>query len=114
MAPLTEEHPFLADLLNNTSITSFLDSSTSARQVLRKMRDAGTIKGPAGRSSGLTRQETRILQAICEGASNKFVAHAFGLSEATVKFHLGNVYAKLGCSGRKEAVRAAAALGLVT
>ena len=114
VAPLTEEHPFLADLLNNPSIASFLDSSASARQVLRKMRDAGTIKGPAGRSSGLTRQETRILRAICEGASNKFVGHAFGLSEATVKFHLGNVYAKLGCSGRKEAVRAAAALGLVT
>ncbi|MEI6798942.1 MAG: helix-turn-helix transcriptional regulator [Pseudomonadota bacterium] len=113
VAPLTEERPFLADLLGNASIASFLDASPPARQVLRKMRDAGTIKGPAGRSSGLTRQETRILQAICEGASNKFVAHAFGLSEATVKFHLGNVYAKLGCKGRKEAVRAAAALGLV-
>ncbi len=113
VAPLTEERPFLADLLGNTSIASFLDASPPARQVLRKMRDAGTIKGIVGRSSGLTRQETRILQAICEGASNKFVAHAFGLSEATVKFHLGNVYAKLGCKGRKEAVRAAAALGLV-
>ncbi len=113
VAPLTEERPFLADLLDNSSISNFLDTSVSARQVLRKMRDAGTIKGPAGRSSGLTRQEARILQAVCEGASNKFVAHAFGLSEATVKFHLGNVYAKLGCRGRKEAVRAAAALGLV-
>lgn len=113
VAPLTEERPFLADMLDNASIASFLDASSPARQVLRKMRDAGTIKGPLGRSSGLTRQETRILQAICEGASNKFVAHAFGLSEATVKFHLRNVYAKLGCRGRKEAVRAAAALGLV-
>ena len=114
VAPLTEERPFLADLLDTTSIASFLDASAAVRQVLRKMRDAGTIKGSIDRSSGLTRQETRILQAVCEGASNKFVAHVLGLSEATVKFHLGNVYAKLGCKGRKEAIRAAAALGLVT
>ncbi len=114
VAPLTEEQPFLADLLDNTSIASFLDASTAARHVLRKMRDAGAIKGSMDRSSGLTRQETRILQAVCEGASNKFVAHVLGLSEATVKFHLGNVYAKLGCQGRKQAIQAAAALGLVT
>ena len=114
VAPLTEERPFLADLLDNTSIASFLDASASARNVLRKMREAGTIKGSVDRSGVLTRQETRILQAVCEGASNKFVAHAFGLSEATVKFHLGNVYAKLGCPGRKQAIVAAAALGLVT
>ncbi len=114
VAPLTEERPFLADLLDTTSIASFLDASTAVRHVLRKMRDAGTIKGSMDRSSGLTRQETRILQAICEGASNKFVAHVLGLSEATVKFHLGNVYAKLGCRGRKEAIQAATALGFVT
>ena len=114
VAPLTEERPFLADLLDNTSIASFLDASTAARHVLRKMRDAGTIKGSLDRTTGLTRQETRILQAVCEGASNKFVAHVLGLSEATVKFHLGNVYAKLGCRGRKQAIQAATALGLVT
>ncbi len=113
VAPLTEERPFLADLLDTTSIASFLDASAAVRHVLRKMRDAGTIKGAMDRSSGLTRQETRILQAVCEGASNKFVAHVLGLSEATVKFHLGNVYAKLGCRGRKDAIQAAAALGQI-
>ena len=114
VAPLTEERPFLADLLDTKSIASFVDASVSVRHILRKMRDAGTIKGSADRRSGLTRQETRILQAVCEGASNKYVAHVLGLSVATVKFHLGNVYAKLGCRGRKEAIQAAVALGLVT
>ena len=114
VAPLTEERPFLADLLDNTSIASFLDAATAARHVLRKMRDAGAIKGSLDRTTSLTRQETRILQAVREGASNKFVAHVLGLSEATVKFHLGNAYAKLGCQGRKQAIQAAAALGLVT
>ena len=51
---------------------------------------------------------------VSEGASNKFVAHALGLSEATVKFHLSNVYRKLGCSKRREAIIAARSLGLVS
>jgi DNA-binding NarL/FixJ family response regulator len=51
---------------------------------------------------------------ICEGAANKFIANALGLSEATVKFHLGNIYRKLGCKKRQEAISAARALGFVT
>jgi DNA-binding NarL/FixJ family response regulator len=51
---------------------------------------------------------------IAEGAANKFIANTLGLSEATVKFHLANVYRKLGCRKRREAIAAARALGLVT
>lgn len=51
---------------------------------------------------------------IAEGASNKFIAHALGLSEATVKFHLGNLYRKLGCGRRREAITAAKALGVIS
>jgi len=50
---------------------------------------------------------------VTEGASNKFVAKMLQISEPTVKFHLGNVYRKLGCRRRKEAIAAARALGLV-
>ena len=42
-------------------------------------------------------------------------AHAaFGLTEATVKYHLGNTYRKLGCKRRREAISAARALGLLS
>ena len=67
----------------------------------------------AGRTTGLTRQEVRILQTLCEGGSNKFIAHALGLSEATVKFHLANSYRKLGCQNRRQAMQCAAGLGLI-
>ena len=53
------------------------------------------------RKGGLSRRETKILLMICEGAANKFIANALGLSEATVKFHLGNIYRKLGCKKRR-------------
>ena len=114
IAPLAEERPFLSDLLANERIASFLDASPIVRNVLRKIRDAGPSLGTATRKGGLTRQETRILQSVCEGASNKFIANALGISEATVKFHLGNVYRKLGCQTRKQAMLAAASLGLMS
>ena len=61
----------------------------------------------------MTRQETHILHALAEGATNKAIANLMGLSEATVKFHLSNLYRKLGCTSRKETVAAARQLQLV-
>jgi DNA-binding CsgD family transcriptional regulator len=43
--------------------------------------------------------------------SNKKIAQALNISEVTVKFHLGNLFRKLDCSRRAEAIRAAIALG---
>jgi len=43
--------------------------------------------------------------------SNKRIAHTLSISEVTVKFHLGNLFRKLGCRRRAEAIRAATALG---
>jgi DNA-binding CsgD family transcriptional regulator len=119
IAPLIEERAFLADLLANERIASFLEASASVRHVLRRVRDAGpALGGPAfglaGRNAGLTRQEARVLQALCEGASNKFIAHTLGVSEATVKFHLGNCYRKLGCQNRKQAIQSAINLGMIS
>jgi DNA-binding CsgD family transcriptional regulator len=37
-----------------------------------------------------------------------------GVSEATVKFHLGNIYRKLGCRKRQEAIATARAAGIVS
>ncbi len=68
--------------------------------------------GPA-RAAGLTRQETRMLRAIAEGSPNKSIASMLGLSESTVKFHLANLYRKLGARDRRAAVAAAARLRLI-
>ena len=111
---LAEERFFLADLIDNRRIGEFLDTSAAARQILKKLRDTGLTARGAITTAGLSRRETKILLMIAEGGSNKFIANALGLSEATVKFHLGNVYRKLGCRKRREAIAAARALALVT
>lgn len=114
IAPLAEERFFLADLVDSQRVSEFLDASPSIRQIIRRLREIGLPEAALGVRTGLTRRETKIVLMIAEGASNKHVAHVLGLSEATVKFHLGNAYRKLGCSNRREAIGAARALGLVS
>jgi DNA-binding NarL/FixJ family response regulator len=63
--------------------------------------------------SGLTVRETDILKALADGLSNKQIARQFWLSEQTIKFHLTNIYRKLGVSSRTEAVRHAYERGLI-
>jgi two-component system response regulator DevR len=52
---------------------------------------------------GLTRREGDILALVAEGHSNSQVARMAWITEQTVKFHLSNIYRKLGVSNRTEA-----------
>ena len=61
----------------------------------------------------LTPRETEILRALAEGHSNKQMAQQFWLSEQTIKYHLTNIYRKLGVGSRTEAVRQAYEHGLI-
>lgn len=61
----------------------------------------------------LSKRELTILQALQSGLSNKQIAKELFLAEQTVKFHLTNIYRKLGVSSRTEAVRYAYEHGLV-
>ena len=57
------------------------------------------------RAAGLTARELQIMKAVARGLSNKAIAKELWITEQTVKFHLGNVYRKLGISNRTEAAR---------
>jgi DNA-binding NarL/FixJ family response regulator len=54
-----------------------------------------------------------ILKALASGLSNKQIAKEMWLAEQTVKFHLSNVYRKIGVGNRTDAVRYAYRRGLV-
>ncbi|MEN3342361.1 MAG: hypothetical protein V7644_1765, partial [Actinomycetota bacterium] len=70
--------------------------------------------GAAGRPSwDLTEREAEVLRALAGGRSNKQMAQDFWLSSQTIKYHLRNVYRKLGVSTRTEAVRKAYEHGLI-
>ena len=53
----------------------------------------------------LTPRETTILMAVADGLTTKAISQDLWLSEHTVKFHLTNIYRKLGVSNRSAAVR---------
>jgi DNA-binding NarL/FixJ family response regulator len=53
----------------------------------------------------LTRRETEILRLVAEGKSNSEVARTLWVAEQTVKFHLSNIYRKLGVPNRTAAAR---------
>lgn len=55
----------------------------------------------------LTEQEKKILLLISGGLSNKEIAHRLSITGETVKFHIKNVYRKLGVNNRVQALQGA-------
>ena len=80
---------------------------------IRQMLDGSVIhRSPspedgtaAPRAAGLSEKEVVVLVELCHGYTNKQIAARLWLSEQTVKFHLRNVYRKLGIKSRTEALR---------
>ncbi|GAA3488713.1 response regulator transcription factor [Streptomyces cremeus] len=70
-----------------------------ASRVMAQLRGAGR---PA-----LTDRESDILAQLAHGLGNREIARALFISEATVKTHLGRIYAKLGVDTRSGAVAVA-------
>ncbi|HSC92638.1 MAG TPA: response regulator transcription factor [Gaiellaceae bacterium] len=68
---------------------------------------------PVGDEYGLSERELTILRALARGLTNKDIGRELWVSEQTVKFHLRNIYRKLGISSRTEAARYAISRGLV-
>lgn len=53
--------------------------------------------------AGLTEQESRILQHLIDGKSNKLIAKEMGIAEGTVKVHVKHLLKKLNLRSRVEA-----------
>lgn len=52
----------------------------------------------------LTDREEEVLKMLAEGWTNLRMANALTVSERTIRFHLSNIYEKLGVSSRAEAI----------
>ena len=61
----------------------------------------------------LTPRELATLRLMADGKANKEIANELGISERTVKTHLGHLFEKLGVASRTEAVKVATRRGLV-
>ncbi len=61
----------------------------------------------------LTPREIEVLGMMAEGLGNKEIAWRLGISEHTVKFHIGSIFTKLDAASRTEAVTIGIRQGLI-
>ncbi|WP_246169368.1 helix-turn-helix transcriptional regulator [Actinotalea subterranea] len=76
----------------------------------------GRLDVPGARPSGvelLTARESEVLALVAEGLSNRQIGERLFISGKTVSVHVSNVLAKLGASGRTEAVTVAHRRGIL-
>jgi DNA-binding NarL/FixJ family response regulator len=77
------------------------------------MASTGFDDGSAAETGpALTDRETAILAAVAQGLTTKRISSDLWVSEHTVKFHLTNIYRKLGVANRSGAVRYAIEHGI--
>jgi DNA-binding NarL/FixJ family response regulator len=91
---------------------------TLIREVVNRNIVCATPRSPTeGKLSGsadeLTAREREILGLMADGLTNARIGRELWVTEQTVKFHLSNIYRKLGVSNRTEASRFAHVNGLV-
>jgi two-component system NarL family response regulator len=65
-------------------------------------------------SPSLTSREIAVLELVARGMSNKEIGAALFVSETTIKYHLKNIYVKLGAGDRTEAALLATQRGILT
>jgi NarL family two-component system response regulator LiaR len=89
---------------------AIIDPPAAARLV-RALTKNSTQR--AAEPERLTRREQEVLELIAGGRSNKRIALELGISEKTVKTHVGHVLGKLGVSDRTQAALKAVRDGLL-
>jgi DNA-binding NarL/FixJ family response regulator len=91
-----------------------IDLPSAVRQTYDSSVHHG-VHGAAAKSdddAGLTERELAVLKALARGLSNAAISKEFWVTEQTVKFHLRNIYRKVGAANRTEAARFAFERGL--
>lgn len=101
-------------LLKSASLNELIECILAVAQGGRWIQPAVAAQlGKRLADRGLTSRETDVLRAVTRGKSNKGIAVALNISEATVKVHMTHILEKLNVAGRTEAVNVAVRRGLV-
>ncbi|WP_371476533.1 LuxR C-terminal-related transcriptional regulator [Kitasatospora sp. NBC_00315] len=116
--------------LANAGAAAYLTKNIGGRELCSELRQVAsdsrmfalrmprTAVTPPGYGSGmfqavLTDRELEILRLVSVAMTNSQIATKLFVSEATVKRHLTNIFAKLAARSRLEAVNRGTALGLL-
>ncbi|HEV3154339.1 MAG TPA: response regulator transcription factor [Candidatus Baltobacteraceae bacterium] len=106
-----------AYVLKGTSSAELLDAIRSVAAGRAYLPPAiaaeliGTLRDPA--RERLTQRETEILRLLADGLSNKAISSQLNIAERTVKFHVSEIFARLGVANRAHAVAVAQKAGLI-
>ncbi|WP_284189881.1 helix-turn-helix domain-containing protein, partial [Zoogloea oryzae] len=90
-------------------VRSLLDAGPLVEALLAEARAGAAVDAP----ERLSAREHDILQRVAQGLSNKAIAREAQVTPETVKWHLSNIYAKLGARSRTEAIHRARQAGLL-
>jgi DNA-binding NarL/FixJ family response regulator len=83
-----------------------LDPEVQQRLLSAAVRAPAAPSGGQGEDEGdLTPRESEVLRLIATGRSNREIARALFVSEATVKTHINRIFAKTGSRDRTQAMR---------
>ena len=80
----------------------WLERRSAARMIEKLVRDEGSHRDVVRL---VTPREIEVVRMVGRGLRNRAIAAELGISENTVKAHLGNIYAKLGAHGRLDLYR---------
>lgn len=78
----------------------------------RVITDLARREARAAATRPLTARETEVARLAARGMRNRVIAAALGLTESTVKMHMGSAFDKLGVSSRAELAALGRELGL--
>ncbi|MBM9462749.1 response regulator transcription factor [Aeromicrobium sp. YIM 150415] len=92
--------PRIVDAVRTVAAGDPILSPSVTGQLIRHVASNGTTAAERAAVEALTEREREVALAVARGASNADIAKELFMSVATVKVHLGHVFAKLGVSNR--------------
>lgn len=116
-------HGASAYLVKSASLDELLTAVRTAAEVPAEAHDENVVmvvprgafeRAEKATEEGISARELEILLLVARGLSNRQIAHALRLAEATVKRHLANLYPKMRVGSRSEATRKALSEGWIS
>lgn len=104
---------YLLKDVSATTIVEAIHAAARGETVLAPELATRVMRGMRKPTPRLTQRELEVLQHLSTGASNREIAKALFVSEATVKSHLVHIFTKLDVDSRARAIHVATEAGIL-
>ncbi len=104
-----DETPFITPILEAYAVSDKKKEQDHVSYLLNHLHESRD----GGNAPKLSKREQEVLGQLSEGHADKVIARHLDVSENTVRFHLKNIYSKLGVGNRLMAVNEASKRGLL-